>query len=190
MDIPVWLFILVPVVIAYFWYTSIITKRNKALEALSGIDVQLKLRSNLIPNILKIAQKFMEHEKSLFAEITELRTKAIGDYDKADSAAVEQHLETSNQLASKMNQLMLNVENYPELRSDQTMLQAQATYNEVEAKIAAARRFYNSAVTALRNAIQIFPGNIIAGWAGVSEMPFYRAEESAKAPVDASDFLK
>ena len=190
MDISAWLYIIVPVAVIYFWYASIVGKRNKALEALSGIDVQLKLRSNLIPNILKIAQKFMDHEKSLLEEITTLRTKVMSEYNKVDAAAVEQHLNASNQLASKMNQLMLNVENYPDLKSDQTMLQAQATYNEVEAKIAAARRFYNSAVTALRNAIQIFPGNIIAGWAGVSEMPFYAAEESAKAPVDAADYLK
>jgi len=157
---------------------------------LSGIDVQLKLRANLIPNILKIAQKFMDHERGLLEEITALRTKALENYDNKDANAVGEHLDISNQLAGKMQQFLVSVENYPELKSDQTMLQAQTTYNEVEAKIAAARRFYNSSVTALNNAVQIFPGNIIAGWAGVAQMPFYEVDEAAKAPVNAGDYLK
>ncbi len=178
------------IVILYFWYVSIIGKRNTGLEALSGIDVQLKKRSNLIPNILKIAQKFLEHEKSLITEITELREQADKGYDKTDKSEVQQHLQVSELLAGKMGQLMVRVEAYPDLKSDQTMVQAMQTYNEVEAQIAAARRFYNSAVTALNNSVQIFPGNIIANMAGVSEMPFYETDEAAKAPVNADDFLK
>jgi LemA protein len=184
------LFILIPCAILYFWYAGIISKRNNANEALSGIDVQLKQRSELIPNILKIAQKFMEHEKTLLTEITALRSKADDDYDKANKNEVQNHLAAAEQLAGKMGQLMIAVEAYPELKSDQTMLQAQQTYNEVEAKIAAARRFFNSAVTSLNNSVQIFPGNIIAGMIGISEMPFYEADEASKAPVDADDFLK
>jgi len=189
MDIPIWVFLLIPFVIAYFWYVSIVGKRNKALEALSGIDVQLKQRADLIPNILTIAKKFMQHERQLLEKITALRTKVIEDYDKSDRSAVAEHLEASGELAGKMGQLMVNVENYPDLKSDQTMLQAQASYNEVEAKISAARRFYNSSVTELNNAVQIFPGNIIAGWANIAEMPFYEAEDAARQPVNAGDFL-
>ena len=82
-------------------------------------------------------------------------------------------------------------ENYPDLKSQETMVTAQATYTEVEGHIAAARRFYNAAVTQLNNSVQIFPGNMIAGMAGVSEMPFFEeTDEAAKAPVDASDYLK
>lgn len=181
--------VIVPLVIGYFWYVGIVTKRNKAQEALSGVDVQLKKRSNLIPNILKIAKKFMEHEKSLLTEITELRAKVEKDYDENDKEAVREHLAAADQLAGKMNGLMVQVENYPDLKSDQTMIQAMQTYNEVEEQIAASRRFYNSAVTLLNNSVQIFPGNIIAGMAGVSEMPFYEAEEEAKIPVNADDYL-
>lgn len=188
MDYFPWILVAVAV-LGYIWYASLIGKRNKALEALSGIDVQLKLRSNLIPNILKIAKKFMEHEKSLLEEITALRGQADQDYDKKDGAAVKEHIAAVEQLGGKMSQLMVQVEAYPDLKSDTSMLQAQQTYSEVEAKIAAARRFYNSAVTALNNSIQIFPGNLIAGLANVSEMPFYEADEASKAPVDAGDFL-
>lgn len=189
MDWTILIIILVPLALAYFWYASIIGRRNKAQESLSGIDVQLQKRSDLIPNILTIAKKFMEHEKSLLTEITALREQVDKDYDKTSSDAVREHLHAAKQLQSKMGQLMVQVEDYPDLKSDQTMIQAMQTYNEVEALISAARRFYNASVTALNNAIQIFPGNIIAGMIGVSAMPFYEADEAARQPVSAADFL-
>ncbi|BCE00004.1 LemA family protein [Marinicellulosiphila megalodicopiae] len=177
-------------IIIYGWYVSIISKQNKAKEALSGIDVQLKQRANIIPNILTIAKKFMEHEKSLLAEITQLRTDALRDYDSADKNALKEHFSVEDQLSGKMGQLMINMEAYPELKSDQTMLQAQRTYNEIEAKIAAARRFYNSSVTALNNSVQIFPGNLIASMIGATVMPFYEADEQSTAPINASEVFK
>ncbi|ABZ74779.1 LemA family protein [Shewanella halifaxensis HAW-EB4] len=178
------------VIIAYLWYVSLIKKRNTGREALSGIDVQLKKRSNLVPNILKIAQKYMDHEKSLLTEITELRTLATKGYDSVDPAAVKTHLEVSEKLNQKMSQLMVSVESYPELKSDNTMLQAMQTYNEVEAQLSAARRFYNAAVSELNTAVEIFPGSIIASIANVKVMPFYEADEASKAPVNATDYLR
>lgn len=182
--------LLVLLIICYIWYISLIKKRNNTREALSGIDVQLQKRSNLIPNILKIAQKFMEHERELLEEITELRSRVEDAYNKSSNTEVKEHFAVAEMLSKKMGQFNLAVEAYPDLKSDQTMIQAMQTYNEVEAQIAAARRFYNSAVTALNNGIQIFPGSIIAKFAGVSEMPFFEAEEEAKKPVDAGDYLK
>lgn len=179
----------VPVVVGYVWYVSLIGKRNGALEALSTIDVQLRQRFDLIPNILKIAKKFLDHERELLTEITALRERMAAPYDKSDAAAVKEHLVTAEALAGKMGSLMLNVENYPDLKSDQTMVQAMQTYNEVEAQITAARRFYNASVKELNNGVQIFPGNLIASLAGVREMPFFEAEEEAKAPVDASAYM-
>jgi len=181
--------VLVVIAVLYFWYASIIAKRNDALSALSGIDVQLKKRANLIPNVLTIAKKFMEHEKSLLTEITELREQLVGQYDKKDADAIEQHFEVAESLSSKMGALSIKMENYPDLKSDQTMVQAMQTYNEVEAQISAARRFYNTSVSSLNTSIQIFPGSAIASFAGVKEMPFYEAPESAKAPVDAANYL-
>jgi LemA protein len=174
----------------YIWYVNIIGRKNKALESLSGIDVQLRMRSDLIPNVLKIAQKYMDHEKSLLTEITELRTQATKDYDQADPAAVQEHLQIAEKLAGRMGKLMIAVENYPDLKASESMIQAQQTYNEVEARIAAARRFYNASVTALNNSIQIFPGNLLASFASASAMPFYEADEASKGPVDADAFLK
>mgnify|MGYP001029124801 FL=1 len=175
--------------LSYILYARIIKHKNKAYEALAGIDVQLKNRSNLIPNILEIAKKFMEHEKGLISSVTELRTKTDKDYDSHDAAALKEHMAVASALDAQMGQLMISVEAYPDLKSDQTMQQAQLSYNEVETKIAAARRFYNSAVGQLNNSIEIFPGNIIAPYAKASLMPFYQADEASKAPIDASSIL-
>ena len=177
------------ILLLYFLYARIIKNKNKAYEALAGIDVQLKNRSNLIPNILQIAKKFMEHEKELISNVTELRTKTDKDYDSNDAAAVKEHMQSASALGTQMGQLMISVEAYPDLKSDQTMQQAQLSYNEVETKIAAARRFYNSAVGQLNNSIEIFPGSIIARYANASVMPFYEVDEASKAPVDASSIL-
>lgn len=174
----------------YAWYVTLIGRRNRAKEALSSIDVQLRKRHDLVPNVLKIAQRFMEHEKELLTEVTETRARAMADYDPTDPAAVQGHIEAERKLQSGMMKIFATAEAYPELRSAETMITAQQTFSEVEGHISAARRFYNAAVTDLNNAVQIFPGSLIANMANVQAMPFYEIEEAARAPVDASDYLK
>ena len=171
----------------YGIYVGLIKKRNKVKEAMSGIDVQLNKRYSLIPNILTIANKFMEHERGLMEEITALRAKASGI--KADANTISEKINLDNQIASKMGQLMVNVENYPQLKSDQTMMQAMQTYAEVEEHIAAARRFYNSAVNELNNAVEIFPSSVIAGMCGISSYPFFEAAAAARQEVNASAYF-
>lgn len=171
----------------YFIYIGVIKKKNKVKEAMSGIDVQLKKRYDLIPNILTIANKFMEHEKSLISEITQLRTQASGI--KSNQDTISDKINLDNSISSKMSQLIVSVENYPQLKSDQTMMQAMQTYSEVEEHIAAARRFYNSAVNELNNAVEIFPSSIIASALGISAYPFFEALEAEKKPVNASDYF-
>lgn len=179
------------IVLLYFYrvYVNMVTTKNKALEALSGIDVQLQKRADLIPNILKIAKKFMEHEVELFSEVTRLRERMTKDYDKTDPIAVKEHLATSQALAGQMNGFMLKAENYPELKSSEAMMNAQNSYNEIEAQISAARRFYNSAATSLRNQVEIFPSSLVAAIVRIKAMPNFEAEEYAKKVVDAGDIL-
>lgn len=172
----------------YGMYTKLIKLKNKAKEALSGIDVQLNKRYSLIPNILTIAQKFMEHETELFGTITELRSQASSI--RATQDTVAQKFDLDNQIVAKMGQLMVNVENYPQLKSDQTMESAMQTYSEVEEHIASSRRFYNSAVNELNNAVEIFPSSIIAGMLGIKVYPFFEAPEEARKEINASDYLK
>ncbi|WP_422025057.1 LemA family protein [Pyruvatibacter mobilis] len=174
----------------YIWYVTLIARRNRAREALSSIDVQLRKRHDLIPNVLAIAQKFMEHEKELLTEVTELRARAMADYNPDDPAAVKSHIEAERSLQAGMMRFFATAEAYPELRSAEAMTKAQDTYTEVEGHISAARRFYNAAVTDLNNAVEVFPGSVIAGMAGVKPMPFYEVEEAARAPVNAGDYLK
>ena len=174
--------------IIYTLYVKLIQKKNKVKEAMSGIDVQLKKRYDLIPNILTIANKFMEHERGLIEDITKLRTQALGLKTTADT--VTEKINLDNSIASKMGQLMVSLENYPQLKSDQTMIQAMQTYSEVEEHIAAARRFYNSAVNDINNAVEIFPSSVIASLLGISQYPFFEVEEAAKQPINAADFFK
>ena len=113
-------------VVIFFWayniYVSVIQKKNKVFEAFSSINVQLKKRYDLIPNILTIANKFMEHEKSLMEEVTALRNKAIALPN--DMGSIDKKLALDAEIKSKMGQIMVAVENYPQLKSDQTMITA------------------------------------------------------------------
>jgi len=174
--------------ICYSIYVSVIQKKNKYEEAFSSIDVQLKKRFDLIPNILSIANKYMEHEKTLMQEITQLRTKAMSL--PSDSNNMNEKLELSSQMQTKMRELMVAVENYPTLKADQPMMTAMQTYNEVEEHISAARRFYNSAVRELNNAVEIFPSSIFASMLGITKKEFFEIDESERKPVSASDYLK
>lgn len=172
----------------YGIYVALIKKRNKVQEAFASIDVQLKKRYDLIPNILTIAQKFMEHERSLIEDVTKLRTEALSLGSKYEN--IERKFNLDGQITDKMGQLMVAVENYPQLKSDQTMMTAMQTYNEVEEHIAAARRFYNSAANDLKNAIEIFPSSVIAKIEGIKAVEFFKADAGERKAINASDYLK
>lgn len=185
MGILLALVVIVCILGLYGLYVNVVKAKNTVMEALSGIDVQLKKRYDLIPNILTIAKKFMEHEKEIFEKITELRTMAM----RAKSGSQEK-FQTEAMLDNQLKALMVNVENYPTLKSDATMVQAMQTYNEVEEHIAAARRFYNSALTQLRNIIQIFPGSLFASCAGdAANFSYFETDAASKQSVNASNFL-
>lgn len=179
--------------IFYFWYIAIISRRNAVLDALSGIDVQLKKRHDLIPNVLTIAKRFMQHEKDLLEEITQLRSAAISaleQFETTQSAdAANTHFSLENQLQRAMGRFMVQAEAYPELTSAQPMITAQNSYLEVEINIAAARRFYNTSVRRLRNSCEIFPGSLINKMIRIESYPFYQADPAETRPIDASAFL-
>ncbi len=187
-NMPLIIIAVVVLVIIYAIYYSLIQKKNKVKEAFSSIDVQLKKRYDLIPNVLFIANKFMEHERGLLEDITKLRAQA--SKLPADLGNAEQKIKLDGAIAGKMGQLMVAVENYPQLKSDQTMLQAMQTYNEQEEHIAAARRFYNSAVLDLNNAVEIFPSSMVAVMLNIKQMPFFEAAEQERQAVDASKYFK
>lgn len=178
--------IIVGIVLAglYAWYAAIVSRRNRVAEALAGIDAQLNQRHDLLPNLLAIARRYMAHETAVLEDVTALRAQAVKPADPAAKFAAEARLEAG------IGRLFAVAENYPALKADGPMIEAQRGYQEVETNIAAARRFYNSAVADLRNAVQVFPGPLLAGLAGASRPPpFFEAPEAARAPVDAAALL-
>lgn len=177
-----------PIVGLYTVYVQVIQKKNKVKEAFASIDVQLKKRYDLMPNILTIANKFMEHERSLIEDVTKLRTEALSM--KSDFSNIDEKIKIESELQSKMGQLMVSVENYPQLKSNETMVQAMQTFAEMEEQISAARRFYNAAILQLNNAAEIFPSSLIAGMLGIKPLPFFEVtEEKERERVDASAYL-
>lgn len=190
MAISVILVLVSPLLLGYLWYVALIRRRNRAQEALSSVDVQLRKRHDVIPNVLALAKRFMAHESSLLNEVTELRSRAASPYDKNQTNEVENHLQAEKQLQGALRQLFAVSESYPELKSAETIQNAQNTYREVEANVSAARRYYNASVTRLNNAVQIFPGNLIARIVGVYIMPFFELEDdSLRLPVKAAEHL-
>ena len=115
----------------YAQYVRLIVVRNKVRESASDIDVQLKKRYDLIPNMLQMAAKFMEHEKSLMTELTELRTKAMAS---TFVASPKEKMEMESLLNQKLGEFRVSLENYPDLKSNQTMITAMQSMNEVEAR--------------------------------------------------------
>ena len=181
--------LIVLLILFYLIYVGLIQKKNKVKEAFSSIDVQLKKRYDLIPNILVIANKFMEHERGLIESVTKLRAQAVKM--PSDLNSLTDKLKLDSEIQKQMGQLMVSVENYPQLKSDQTMITAMQTYNEVEEHIAAARRFYNSAVLELNNAVEIFPSSVVALIINIKKMPFFEIENpNEREIVEAQAYFK
>lgn len=179
------------VIILYALYARIIMRRNTALAALSSIEVQLRKRYDLMPNLLKLAAKYMSHERGLIQEVTALRVSAKDASHTQNSDGAKKLFEMDASLMQKMGAINVAMENYPELKADTTVREAMGGFQDVEDNISAARRFYNSAVTDLNNAIQIFPGNLVAPLARAKEMPFYEDADSdaIKQSINANDYL-
>ena len=183
---------IVVLIVLYLLYNRLIKSRNMAQAALSSIEIQLRKRYDLIPNVLSIAKKYMEHEKSTFDQITKLRTEALSNSDAEDASAVAKLFSDDAKLSGMMGKLMVSMEAYPELRAVESMKEAMATYQDVEDNISAARRFYNSAVNELKNVVDIFPSSMIASAINISAMPFYEDPESdaIQSIVNAAEFFE
>lgn len=173
----------------YALYVRLIKTRNKVQESMSDVDVQLKKRYDLIPNLLHMAAKFMEHEKKLMTDLAEIRTRAMQSTFAADPKA---KMEIENLLNQKLGEFRVSLENYPDLKSNQTMITAMQSMNEVEEHIAAARRFYNANVNDLKNAVEIFPSSIVAGFLNITyeNMPFFEANETERQAINSQDYFK
>ncbi|MDD3487343.1 MAG: LemA family protein [Candidatus Moranbacteria bacterium] len=158
-------------------YNGLIRLKNRVDEAWSDIDVQLKRRYDLIPNLVNTVKGYAAHEKEVFEKVTEARTRAMGAQSAADKAQAE------NMLSSTLKSLFAVAEAYPDLKANQNFLELQRELTDTEDKIQAARRFYNGNVRDFNTKIQIFPNNLIAGSLGYTAREFFEAEGSEKDPV-------
>ena len=183
--------IVVVLIALYALYSKLVKARNMAQAALSSIEIQLRKRYDLIPNVLSIAKEYMDHEKSTFDQITKLRTQAMNNSDAEEPDAVAKLFTDDAKLSGMMGKLVVSMEAYPELRAVESITQAMKTYQDVEDNISASRRFYNSAVNELKNAVDIFPSSIIANAINIGAMPFYEDPESVsiQSTINASDYF-
>lgn len=182
-----WMWVLLAVlvfliVIIISIYNSLVRLRNQVDNAWSQIDVQLKRRHDLIPNLVETAKGYMKHERETFEKITEARSRAMGAKTVAEAAKAE------NALSGALSQFLLVVENYPELKANQNFLALQETLTSTENKIAYARQAYNDQVLFYNNKIQMFPSNLIAGMFGFTKRDFFEIEQPAQREVPKVSF--
>jgi LemA protein len=175
-----WIILGVLVVIAFVlvgMYNSLVQLRVRCDSAWSDIDVQLKRRHDLIPNLVETVKGYAAHEKGTFEDVTKYRSMAMQATGPADKAAAE------NQLTGALKSLFAVAENYPQLKASEEFTQLQGSLSQTEDTIQNARRYYNAVVRDLNTKIQSFPTNILAGMFGFQARQFFETTEADREPV-------
>ncbi len=181
MDI-ITIIILAVVIIVILWiigaFNGLVTLKNRAKEAWADIDVQLKRRYDLIPNLVETVKGYATHERELFEKVTQARANAMG------ASGITAKADAENMLSSTLKSLFAVSEAYPDLKASTNFLQLQNELTDTEDKIQAARRFYNTNVRDLNIKIESFPANLIAGSFGFKQMELFQtANEAERQPV-------
>jgi LemA protein len=162
-----------------FWiislYNSLVRLRNRRQNAFADIDVQLRQRHDLVPQLVETVKGYASHEKELLLKVTEARTAAMA------ATTIDGKIAAEQQLSSALAGLKVQVEAYPDLKANQNFLQLQEELSDIENKLAASRRFFNGATTEYNNAVESFPGNLIARNFGFKrEVMFDLGEDTRK----------
>ena len=172
------------IIVLILMYNSLISKKNQVENIFGSVDTQLKKRYDLIPNLVATVSKYMEHEKSLFTEVTKLRAEAnkpnISDAHKMALDA---------KVSSALGSIMVAVENYPELKANENVMHLQASLNDVEEQISASRRAYNQAVTDYNNAIEMFPTNFMANAMNYRKKDVFEIKESERENINVKELF-
>lgn len=159
-------------------YNRLVALRQNRMNAFSDIDVQLKQRFTLVPQLVETVKGYAKHEQTILEDVTAARAQ-VG---KSDGAGPER-MAAENLLGGALGRLLAVAENYPDLKADSNFRQLMSELSDIENKIAAARRFFNSATNELNTAVQQFPANLIAGMFGFRTEPFFEIDEAEKAAV-------
>lgn len=163
-------------------YNGLVPLRQNVKNGWSQIDVQLKRRHDLIPNLVEVAKGYMAHEKDTLERVIKARQQAIDASSFKDKQAAE------NMLTGTLRSLFAVAENYPNLKADQQMLRLQEELTTTENKIAFARQYYNDEVARLNTAIQSFPSNVIAGMFGFSQADYFEIQDPAEKQAPTVKF--
>ncbi|MBU1864668.1 MAG: LemA family protein [Candidatus Omnitrophica bacterium] len=163
-------------------YNGLIKLRNQVKNAWAQIDVQLKRRHDLIPNLIETAKGYMTHERETLESITQARSKAMGAEGVGNKSKAE------GALSGAMSKFFLVVENYPDLKANQNFLALQEELTSTENKIAFSRQAYNDQILFLNNKIQMFPSNLIANMFNFKEEEFFEIEDSKERETPKVDF--
>ena len=178
--------IAVVVVILAFWlisaYNNFVKMKNKIEEAFATMDVYLKKRWDLVPNLVNTVKGYAEHEKSTFDAITKLRSKSY------DSMSANEKVETNQALGGMLGTLIATAEAYPELKANQNFLELQKNLNELENDIADSRKYYNGCVRQMNTAVESFPSNIIAGMFHFEKYRMYEVDDASERQNVVVDF--
>jgi len=163
-----------------YLFNRVVRLRNEVDTGWSNIDVQLKRRNDLIPNLVEVVKGYAAHERGVFEEVTAARASMAQAATPAQAGAADA------QLGQALGRLFAVAEAYPDLKASQNFLQLQSDLTDTEDKISAARRYYNATVLAYNNAIQTFPTLLFAGLFGFGAREFFAADEGERAPVAVS----
>lgn len=176
------------VVILVIWivsiYNNLVALRNNRENAFANIDVQLKQRYDLIPQLVETVKGYAKHERELLEKVTQARTAAMS------ATTINGKIEADNALSSALVGLKVQVEAYPELKANQNFLQLQGEISDVENKLAATRRFFNSATKELNNGVQTFPAVLFAGMFGFHREPMFEVPAAERANYDKAPEVK
>ena len=165
------------VIYAVAIYNGLVSLRQKAEEAWSDIDVQLKRRYDLIPNLIETVKGYAKHESGVFEEVTKARSQAM------QATGVEDKAQAENMLSGTLKSLFAVSESYPDLKANTNFLELQRELSDTENKIQASRRFYNSVVMSLNTKIESFPDGIVASRFGFEKKTYFEINEAEKEPV-------
>jgi LemA protein len=158
-------------------FNRLVSLRTRVDNGWSQIDVQLRRRADLIPNLVETVKGYAAHERELFEQVTEARSRSMGAQGVTEQAAAE------NQVTAGLRQLLAVVEAYPDLKANENFLALQEELIGTESKIAYARQFYNDQVMRLNTSIQSFPSSLVARAFGFEERPFFEIDDPARGPV-------
>jgi LemA protein len=179
------LIVILALVIAIMWmYNTLIARKNDVMKSFSYIDVLLKKRYDLVPNLVETVTEYMNFEKSLLTDVTALRAKAM-----SSGITDSERVTYENQLTQKLGSIMVAAENYPELKASQGFMNLQSTWKDLEDQIAVSRQSYNASVTNYNNAVEMFPTNLVATMINFTTKPLLETVAPEKENIRAKELF-